>query len=88
MNWIQRRYWYHKLRNSPYQHLFASVHKGEYVSLDCETTSLDPKRAELVTIAATKIIDNRINKQRVFTGAGSWRNLTAPGKITFAKWNR
>lgn len=52
MNWIQRRYWYHKLKGSPYQPLFASVQKGEYVSLDCETTSLDPKRAELVTIGS------------------------------------
>jgi DNA polymerase-3 subunit epsilon len=32
----------------------------ELVSLDCETTSLDPKRAELVSIAATKIVGNRI----------------------------
>jgi len=60
MNWISRRYWYYKLKGSPYQSLFTSVEKGEYVSLDCETTSLDPNRAELVTIAATKIIDNRI----------------------------
>ena len=66
MNWIQRRYWYHKLKGSPYQPLFASVQKGEYVSLDCETTSLDPKRAELVTIAATKIIDNRIITSQPF----------------------
>ena len=60
MNWLQRRYWFYKLKGSPYQPLFDSVMKGEFVSLDCETTSLDPNRAELVTIAATKIIDNRI----------------------------
>lgn len=60
MNWLQRRYWFYKLRGSPYQPLFAAVNRQEYVSLDCETTSLDPNRAELVTIAATKIIDNRI----------------------------
>ncbi|WP_038175093.1 MULTISPECIES: 3'-5' exonuclease [Vibrio] len=60
MNWLQRRYWFYKLKGSPYQSLFDSVMKGEFVSLDCETTSLDPNRAELVTIAATKIIDNRI----------------------------
>lgn len=40
--------------------------QGEYVSLDCETTSLDPNRAELVTIAATKIIDNRILTSQPF----------------------
>ncbi|UUM30436.1 3'-5' exonuclease [Vibrio japonicus] len=60
MNALQRLYWYYKLKGSPYRPLFASVQKSEYVSLDCETTSLDPNRAELVTIAATKIIDNRI----------------------------
>ncbi|NOH81658.1 3'-5' exonuclease [Vibrio sp. RE86] len=66
MNWIQRRYWHYKLKGSPYQALFATVTKGEYVSLDCETTSLDPNRAELVTIAATKIIDNRIITSKPF----------------------
>lgn len=66
MNWIVRRYWYYKLKGSPYQPLFARVTKSEYVSLDCETTSLDPNRAELVTIAATKIIDNRIITSRPF----------------------
>ncbi|WP_367987494.1 3'-5' exonuclease [Vibrio sp. NTOU-M3] len=60
MNWLTRKLWYIKLKNSPYRPLFGAVAKGEYVSLDCETTSLDPNRAELVTIAATKIIDNRI----------------------------
>jgi len=66
MNWIQRLYWFHKLKGSPYQALFAGVKKDEYVSLDCETTSLDPNRAELVTIAATKIIDNRIITSKPF----------------------
>jgi len=66
MNWLQRRYWFYKLKGSSYQPLFGSVNKGEYVSLDCETTSLDPNRAELVTIAATKIIDNRIITSKPF----------------------
>lgn len=60
MNWLQRQYWSHKLKGSPYQTLFDPPVGEEYVSLDCETTSLDPKRAELVSIAATKIIGNRI----------------------------
>ncbi|MHA2939765.1 3'-5' exonuclease [Vibrio sp. RC27] len=60
MNWLLRRYWHHKLKGSPYQFLFTKPSKEEFVSLDCETTSLDPKRAELVSIAATKIIGNRI----------------------------
>ncbi|GAL14104.1 DNA polymerase III epsilon subunit [Vibrio astriarenae] len=64
--WFQRQYWYHKLKGSPYQELFSTPTTGEYVSLDCETTSLDPQRAELVTIAATKIIDNRIITSQPF----------------------
>ncbi len=66
MNWLQRKYWHYKLKGSPYQPLFCSPQKGEFVSLDCETTSLDPNRAELVTIAATKIIDNRIITSKPF----------------------
>ncbi|MFL0933281.1 3'-5' exonuclease [Vibrio parahaemolyticus] len=66
MNWLQRKYWRYKLKGSPYQSLFCAPHKTEFVSLDCETTSLDPNRAELVTIAATKIIDNRILTSQPF----------------------
>lgn len=60
MNVIRRIWWRYKLRESPYGALFSAPDNQEYVSLDCETTSLDPQRAELVTIAATKIIGNRI----------------------------
>ncbi|PFG55041.1 DNA polymerase-3 subunit epsilon [Vibrio sp. ES.051] len=66
MNWLQRKYWHYKLKGSPYQSLFCTPCKTEFVSLDCETTSLDPNRAELVTIAATKIIDNRIITSQPF----------------------
>ncbi len=66
MNWLQRKYWHHRLKGSPYQSLFSAPDKTELVSLDCETTSLDPNRAELVTIAATKIIDNRIITSQPF----------------------
>ncbi|HAV1368534.1 3'-5' exonuclease [Vibrio parahaemolyticus] len=66
MNWLQRKYWHYILKGSPYQSLFCAPHKTEFVSLDCETTSLDPNRAELVTIAATKIIDNRILTSQPF----------------------
>ncbi|OEE69418.1 DNA polymerase III subunit epsilon [Enterovibrio norvegicus FF-33] len=55
------RYWHrYQWRNTPYAHLFATPTGEEVVSLDCETTSLDPHKAELVTIAATKIRGNMI----------------------------
>ncbi|HAS6344608.1 TPA: 3'-5' exonuclease [Vibrio vulnificus] len=66
MNWFRCNYWYYRLKGSPYQSLFCAPNNKEYVSLDCETTSLDPNRAELVTIAATKIIDNRIITSKPF----------------------
>lgn len=66
MNRLIRYYWHRKLRGSPYQNLFDAPHSEEYVSLDCETTSLDPNQAELVTIAATKIIGNRIITSQPF----------------------
>ncbi|OOE98122.1 DNA polymerase III subunit epsilon [Salinivibrio sp. MA351] len=55
------RYWYrYRLRHSPYRALFLPPDKRTLISLDCETTSLDPAHAELVTIAATPIKGNRI----------------------------
>jgi DNA polymerase-3 subunit epsilon len=66
LNWLTRKYWYYRLKESPYRPLFAGVDHSEYVSLDCETTSLDPNCAELVTIAATKIIGNRILTSKPF----------------------
>lgn len=60
MNRLMRKYWYWKLDGSEYRHLFLPNKSEEYVSIDCETTSLQPTNAELVTIAATKIIGNRI----------------------------
>lgn len=58
---VLRRWWYrHRLRHSEYRALFERYRGDELVSLDCETTSLDPHSAELVTIAATRIRANRI----------------------------
>ncbi|WED21677.1 3'-5' exonuclease [Vibrio sp. JC009] len=66
MNFLQRIWWYYRLKGSSYRHLFAACKHREFVSLDCETTSLNPQRAELVTIAATKIVDNRIITSQPF----------------------
>ncbi len=68
MNFIRRYWWRWKCQqnHSPYVHLFDKPTSSELVSLDCETTSLDPKRAELVTIAATKIRNNRIITSQSF----------------------
>ncbi len=66
MNTLRRLWWHYKLKGHPYQWLFTPSSGNEFVSLDCETTSLDPKRAELVTIAATKIVGNKIITSKPF----------------------
>ncbi|CAM4048088.1 MULTISPECIES: 3'-5' exonuclease [Vibrio] len=78
MNCLLKQYWHWKLQGSPFQSLFAhsDSDNNEYVSIDCETTSLEPTRAELVTIAATKIIDNR-----VITSAPLHIKLKAPQSL-------
>jgi DNA polymerase-3 subunit epsilon len=45
---------------SRFPSLFAPVPDNELVALDTETTSLDPRRAELVAIGAVKLRGNRI----------------------------
>lgn len=71
MNLLQRLWWSHRLKGSDYQYLFRrdktnKTTPKEYISLDCETTSLNPAQAELVTIAATKIIGNKIITSQPF----------------------
>jgi len=47
-------------RQGPYAHLFESYQGNEVVSLDCETTGLDVKTAEILSIGAVKIVGNRV----------------------------
>lgn len=60
MNILSRLWLRYKWRDTEYAPLFTPPDSGELVSLDCETTSLDPDKAEIVTIAATKIRGNTI----------------------------
>ncbi|WP_299019654.1 3'-5' exonuclease [uncultured Photobacterium sp.] len=76
MNTLRRLWYRHKFTHSPYRTLFDRYRGDELVSLDCETTSLDPKNAELVTIAATHIKANRI-----LTSQSIHLTLQAPGSL-------
>ena len=60
MNQLQRLWWRYKLQNHSNHFLFERYNGEELVSIDCETTSLDPNHAELVSIAAIKIKQNRV----------------------------
>ena len=47
-------------REGPYGHLFEPYNGDEVVSLDCETTSLDVKEAEILSIGAVRISGSRV----------------------------
>lgn len=44
----------------PYAHLFQPYDGDEVVSLDCETTGLDVKTADIVSIGAVRVKGNRV----------------------------
>lgn len=48
-----------KLKDQRYQYLFTQ-HPNELVSFDCETTSLNVKEAEIISIGAVKIRNNTV----------------------------
>lgn len=49
-----------KNRHSDYKHLFEPYVGSELVSIDCETTGLDPKTDEVISIAAVKVDGRQI----------------------------
>lgn len=49
-----------KVQGTPWEPLFMPYHGDEVVSLDCETTGLDPAKDDLLTVAAVKIRDGKI----------------------------
>jgi len=54
------------LKDETYAFLFEEPEPGEYVSLDFETTSLNPKKAEIISIGAVRIKDNTILASEMF----------------------
>ncbi len=76
MNIFQRLWYQRQHKKTEHAPLFQRYQGDELVSLDCETTSLDPNRAELVTIAATKIKANQI-----LTSQSLSITLRAPGSL-------
>jgi DNA polymerase-3 subunit epsilon len=53
--WLRRR-----LKDEDYAFLFDPEPSGELVSIDCETTTLDIRRAQLLAVAAIPIRGDRI----------------------------
>jgi len=56
--WLGQR----QLRDARFDFLFAPAPSHEWVSIDCETSSLNPKQAEILSIAAVMIRGNTILK--------------------------
>ena len=55
-----RLFWRASLADHAYRFLFEPGPEGEAVSLDCETTGLDPAVDDIVAVAAVRIRGNRI----------------------------
>jgi DNA polymerase-3 subunit epsilon len=49
-----------KLKDPAYQYLFEPASRAGVVSIDCETTGLNPKKDEIITLAAIRVIGNDI----------------------------
>jgi DNA polymerase-3 subunit epsilon len=58
--WLKRRYHRTRLKDPAYDFLFEPGPEGEAVAIDCETTGLDPRKDDIVTVGAVKIRGNRI----------------------------
>ena len=63
---IKRLFHQATLGDQNYRYLFKPGPEDEYVSIDCETTGLDRRRDEIITIAAVKIRGSRILSSEAF----------------------
>lgn len=58
--WAKRLFHQVSIGDQSYRFMFEPGPADEFVSIDCETTGLDRKKDEIITIAAVKIRGNRI----------------------------
>ncbi len=54
------------LKDKKYEYLFDKNSDDEYVCFDCETTGLDPKVDDIISIGAVRIKGNKIDLQNKF----------------------
>ncbi len=60
INRLKNRYKKSQLTNDDYLFLFDSLAEEEFVSFDCETTGLNVKKDEILSLGAVKIVNNKI----------------------------
>ena len=64
---LKLKYHKSKLVNKKFEFLFDQIDENEeFVSFDCETTGLNPKKDEILSIGAVKIIQNKIELSESF----------------------
>lgn len=63
---INRFFNRYRLKDQSFAHLFEPYAGDEIVSFDCETTGLDVKNDEIITIGATLIKENKILTSQKF----------------------
>jgi DNA polymerase-3 subunit epsilon len=66
LRWLFRQLDKATLSNKAYKFLFEPGPEGEVVSIDCETTGLDRKRDEIISVAAIIIRGDRILASQSF----------------------
>jgi DNA polymerase III subunit epsilon len=66
LRWLRRWMDRATLGDRSYQFLFEPGPDGEVVSIDCETTGLDPRRDEIISVAAIRIRGDLILASETF----------------------
>ena len=63
---LKKRYQRSRLKNHDFSFLFDEMTEEEFVSFDCETTGLNVKKDEILSIGAVKIINDKIELSESF----------------------
>jgi DNA polymerase III subunit epsilon len=63
---LKHKYHKSKLVNKDFEFLFDELPEEEFVSFDCETTGLDVKKDEILSIGAVKVINKKIELSESF----------------------
>ena len=67
INKLKHKYHKSKLLNKDFEFLFDDLGENEeFVSFDCETTGLNTKKDEILSIGAVKLINNKIELSESF----------------------